>query len=727
MGKLNFVIMIGLTLAASMSASAAITHRFDFEADPNDVVGGLATVLENGAVVQGGELVLAGGASPAARAVLDAPGIGINGYTEGVTVETWFTDNSLSGWTRVFDFGDTSGGDGGYYWFYTPSGPGNSRLVIATNGFPGWQTGEQLANGPVLAADTQYHIVCIYDPTGGDGGNPAMRIYQDAVEVGFNVNVTMPLSDVSNSYAYLGSAVYPGDPELTGSIAEFRIHNKVLDSGEIQFSNHFGADDAYPLVIRSRVPAYGTTFVSTTPTLSWAVEPDITAVSYTLYLGSDPNIADPNKPDVSGFSDLVKTGLTSPTYTVLAGEALANGTDYYWRVDTTAADTTVYQGAGSMFATIPAFPAFTSNPGTAGVFLGQDIVLTASCESLSPLTDVVRWYKAGTPDAEITTADPEVLIEEVTNGSITTSTLTIHNATLAREGRYYAAAANMGGTGTSANGSVVIKRLLARYEFEGNAEDSSGSGLHGTILTPSGAAATATYVASTLPGMGQAISFTGTGISNPSNATDPYVDLPDGFSDFTQGLTISAWAYPTSNVAWQRICQFGNGTNGANNSLYFTRVGTGSTLRFENDNTNPSNVTSITTGNDGITLNEWQHLVITLNANAANNAVIYRNGLPVTTGTITLPNVVTRTNCYIGRSEWYGDYLFRGQMDDVQIYNYDLSADDIAELYSDVAGPFCQVRPTYDLNDDCLFNLSDIAMFAAQWFECGLYPVTECP
>ncbi|HOK95941.1 MAG TPA: hypothetical protein PK052_09770 [Anaerohalosphaeraceae bacterium] len=696
------VLMFLLALAVSVPVSAVITHRYDFEADANDLVGGLKTVLENGAVVQNGALVLGGG-SPGARAVLDGPGIAINTYTS-VSIEAWFMDNGLSGWTRVFDFGDTSGGDGGYCLFYTPSGPGRSRLAISTNGFPSWSTGEQLVDGPVLTSATKYHIVCVYEAGGGSGGLSAMRIYHNGVLAASNTAVSMPLSGLHNNFAYLGSAVYPGDPELNGSIYEFRIYDKALNPGEVRFTNHFGENNAYPLVIRSHNPIYGQTLVPVTPTLSWTPEANVDVLSYNLYLGTDPNIMDPNRSDVSGISTLVVTNLASPSYTVPSAQKLLNNKVYYWRVDTVATDLTTYQGAGMTFTSIPAFPAFTVNPVSAYVFEGQTAELTATCQSLTPLTDAVRWYKVGTPDVEVT-AGGDVSIQTVTVGDLTTTTLSIANVDAAREASYYVKATNAGGSAVSSSAKIVLKKLIAYWPFENNLTDASGTGYHGTAV------GNLTYAAGKV---GQALDLSG--------ATDTYVDLPDGFADFVGGLTFNVWAYPRSAANWARFLEFGNGANADN--IYFARNGTSATLQYTIYKGSTSSGTVSRTNT--IALNAWQMFTITMDASGS--CRLYKDGLQIATGTVQIPNVVTRINNYIGKSNWAADAYYNGLLDEIRIYNYALTPDEVADRYvADTGAPYCRTRPTYDLNNDCLFNLADFAIFAAQWLDCGLYPASDCP
>jgi hypothetical protein len=485
-------------------------------------------------------------------------------------------------------------------------------------------------------------------------------------------------------------------------------------------------------------PAKGATMISAVRTnadndLVFTVDsPNIAKVDVQFATENDPNLT--TKPANKIVNNMA---VTPGPYTVnlqsLAADLLY-GKTYYWKVigyepnAISGLNDIAVPGPVWSFTTIPATPVFTVNPGKAGALELGSVSLSATATSLTALTlsptNAIKWYKAGTPNVEITTGITEVRGPGNTTAA---SILTISSLTPAQEGQYFATASNSGGISTSTNGTIMIKKLLAQYLFEDNLNDNSGNGLTGINQAPSGDALTPTYLPGIAPATGKALDFNGLGDSNITNTTGNYVDLPDGFSDFSQGITIAAWAYPTAAQNWGRIVQLGNGTNGPSNSLYFTRVGTDSSLRFENDNLGGA-ASSITTGNNGITLNEWQLLVITVNTNATNNAVIYRNGAAVTTGTITLPNVITRTNCFIGRSEWYGDSLYKGQMDDVRIYNYGLSYADVAKLYTDqTPGVFiCTSNPSSDLTADCRVNLADILALAQNWLGCERVPAESC-
>jgi hypothetical protein len=716
MNKLNLIILIALALIVSIPASATITHRYDFVADANDVIGGLETVLETGAVVQDGQLVLAGG-SPGARAVLDGPGIGINTYTGGVSVEFWFTPAELSGWTRVFDFGGTSGNDGGHYWFYTPSGPGNSRVALSTGGFPGWSAGEQIVNGPALTVGTTYHVICTFDPAGGTGGNAAMKIYQDGVQVGANTAVTYPWSGVHNTFAYLGSAVYPGDPELNGSIDEFRIYNKALTPAEARFTNHFGPDEAYPIALRTLSPADGTTKLPVTPAFSWTPEPEIEVDSYTLYYGTDPNIADPNQSDLSAIADVIVAGLLSPAHTVTAGSKLDYFTEYYWRVDTVATDETVYQGVGMRFQTIAEIPAVTDDPDITYVQEGADATFTAVCESISSFTSI-KWFKSGTPAVEITTADADVTISNVIEaagaGYTATSTLMIDNTEAADLGSYYAEFRNEAGPSITASAELRFKKLLAYWPFENNLIDATGNGYNGTAMSHStGMQITPAFAAGVA---GQAVDLSNTA----------YIDLVDGLADdFSGGFTFNLWAYPRTAAVWARFLSFNNGQNSDN--IFFTRVGVEPTLRLQ--------IVKGSSGTGGaldasvINQNIWQMFTVTMAPDG--QAVIYENGVPAASGIVQTPNVIARTNNWIGQSAW-PDAQFNGLLDDIRIYNYPLTPTEVAKLYTDIRTTeyVCVEDPenplTFDINNDCRVDLEDIKELALWWMECDRVPASAC-
>ena len=716
MRKSRVAVMVVLALLLALPVSAALVNRYSFipssdPEDPNaiDSVGGMDGVPMGTAAQTDGQLVLDSGGWVALPANV------LSDYTSA-SVEVWFTMDATSGWARLFDFGDTSGNDGGYCWFLTPTGPGNLRLAISTGGFPSWSTGEEVVNGPAMTAATDYHLVAVYDQAGGAGGNAAMRLFLNGTEVAANETVTMLLSDVHRAYALIGKAVYPNDPLFDGFIDEFRIYNTPLNLVAVTLNAQLGPDNYSECVLASMSPENDAINIAPSAPLNWNPLAAVTVDHYEVFVTNDPNLVDPNSAPVPALTPVYSGADTS---TIASG--LGNLKTYAWRVDTIAADTTRYVGPRYMFTTAPAGPVFTTSPKFSAIFPAEAAVLSAVCQSTSPLTPV-QWFKVGTPDVEITEADPDVTIAESTEGEFTTCTLTIANVEEADAGEYYAKATNAGGSGTSANGTIIIKELLAYYPFEGNADDASGNGMNGTGTTL-GVAPYNVLPTYTTGKVGQAVDL--------SNNYLNYIDLPDGFADFRPGLTINLWAYPTAAGNWANFIQFSNGAPVDN--IFFCRNSTSETLWFRTANGTTEN-TGIG-GNVAIALNQWQMFTVTLDASGV--ARLYKNGVryfyynnngTINTPQVTMPilNNVTRVNNYIGKSAW-GDAYFTGQLDEIRVYNYALTDDEIAQQYFVDAGVgACQNKPTYDYNGDCKVTVADFAMFATQWLNCGLYPADEC-
>ena len=159
------------------------------------------------------------------------------------------------------------------------------------------------------------------------------------------------------------------------------------------------------------------------------------------------------------------------------------------------------------------------------------------------------------------------------------------------------------------------------------------------------------------------------------DGTDDYLEAPDGFDDFTSGITVSVWAYTTDYQKWSRFIDFGNGS--ANDNIILGTYSDTDDLFFEIYNSTDSSGKVIAA--DAIKLNTWQ--MFTATCNAQGDARIYVDGQLVQQGKMATPNILTRTNNYLGRSNWSGDEYYRGQLDDVRIYPYCLRPELIESIY----------------------------------------------
>ena len=119
-----------LALSLFQCSAANLVHRYPFTANASDVVGGANGVLSGGATIAGGAVVLNG-----SSAFVDLPNNLVSNLTS-ITYEAWFTDNGGNGWARLWDFGNSSSGEGNqgtgtsYMFLSVPSGFGGVRGAL---------------------------------------------------------------------------------------------------------------------------------------------------------------------------------------------------------------------------------------------------------------------------------------------------------------------------------------------------------------------------------------------------------------------------------------------------------------------------------------------------------------------------------------------------------------------------------------------------------------------
>ena len=205
---------------------------------------------------------------------------------------------------------------------------------------------------------------------------------------------------------------------------------------------------------------------------------------------------------------------------------------------------------------------------------------------------------------------------------------------------------------TVQSSTIGARALTAHYMLEANTADTTANRLDAvTPATPQ---------------------FTGSrGTSAAISLTDStYLMLPYGVAN-TADLSFAAWVKPTSSKSWQRIFDFGNGEQ---SYVYLTTSnGTAMQLALKCNGTEHALKTSTL-----LRTNTWSHVAVTLNGSYA---TIYINGKQVAAGSVggTLSDVKPLL-CYVGRSQFKADPMLQGNMQDVRIYNYALSADDVKAL-----------------------------------------------
>ncbi|WP_168205212.1 rhamnogalacturonan lyase family protein [Bythopirellula goksoeyrii] len=204
----------------------SLTHWYTFnDGTGTDQVGSADLDLINGAKIVLGKAILSNigvdsGESGSVQYLDLPPGALPN--SGPLTVEVWFTTTAAPNWTRLFDFGNQSGGNGDSYFFYSPQTSNNdSRLVLS----PGGISNERVTSG-ATTDDGQPHLVSAVIDTNND----LLRLYLDGNQVDTASLEGTDISSITKDLAYFGRSLYNNDDGFTGTIDEIRIYDEALSA-----------------------------------------------------------------------------------------------------------------------------------------------------------------------------------------------------------------------------------------------------------------------------------------------------------------------------------------------------------------------------------------------------------------------------------------------------------------------------------------------------------------
>ena len=320
---------------------------------------------------------------------------------------------------------------------------------------------------------------------------------------------------------------------------------------------------------------------------------------------------------------------------------------------------------------------------TQSTFNGDDRQLwrllptTASCEKIKPRTPTtlkatpsattvtLTW----TPSPDTDVAAYAILRAEEQTGEWNTIARDVHDTlfvdnTVAQGKTYiYKVKAidhsqNRSAASATATATPTGERsLVAAYAFEDNLDDHSGNLMHSAHY---GAAAYTTGK------MGdKALQLDG---------SNDYLQLPTAIAHRDE-LTIALWIKWQPGNKWQRIFDFGNGEQQymfltANNAdtgmMRLAAKNGGEEQRFD--------ICSLGTYT-------WKHITLTIGRDTITAYVDGKERASTTDITIRPADFAPVCN-YIGRSQFAADPLLKANIDDLQIYNYALSPDEVATLYA---------------------------------------------
>ena len=226
--------------------------------------------------------------------------------------------------------------------------------------------------------------------------------------------------------------------------------------------------------------------------------------------------------------------------------------------------------------------------------------------------------------------------------------------------------------------------LVAWWPMDGTVEDMSGYGRHALAAVEE-----VEYYDDSAVGS-QALYF----------RKNQYLQLP---ASLVQGdeLTVSLWFNPLNSKAGQRIFDFGSDND---HYLALLPYNSASRMRLAIKNGGDEQVLDCPSR---LSLLRWKHVVVTMKPG---NSAIYIDGEKVAeTEAITIsPADVHPVVNYMGRSRNSSDPYLTGYLDDVRIYNYALSGDEVALLFGEASSIDVQ-RSMFNVQRST-FNVGGIRM-----------------
>ena len=213
------------------------------------------------------------------------------------------------------------------------------------------------------------------------------------------------------------------------------------------------------------------------------------------------------------------------------------------------------------------------------------------------------------------------------------------------------------------------EQLVAYYPFNGNANDESGNGYHGTEN------GNPTLATDRFSNANSAFEFDG---------VDDYIDVGQKtIFNNPSAITISVWIRPNNTEHGKIIAK---GFNVGSNRAGFTWevANMPGTIRFGvSDGSNYTDVLS----NNTVNVGSWHHIVGTYNGSVTS---IYLDGVLENSNTAISGKLNNETGpLQIGRenSGGSGNAEFNGSIDDIRIYNYAISEMEISDLYHEGGWP----------------------------------------
>lgn len=179
-----------------------------------------------------------------------------------------------------------------------------------------------------------------------------------------------------------------------------------------------------------------------------------------------------------------------------------------------------------------------------------------------------------------------------------------------------------------------------------------------------------------------------------------YLQLPYTVASGDE-LTVALWARLRSSSSWQRLFDFGNDEN---HYLFLTPKNSyTNVMRFAIKNGGDEQALDC---KSALPSSQWKHVVLTI---GSGRTVIYIDGEEAaSSATISIkPGDIRPVLNFIGRSQFAADPLLSADIDDVRIYNYALTADDVKSVMA--GGQLTAINaPSSDASPQTVYGLDGV-------------------
>ena len=479
--------------------------------------------------------------------------------------------------------------------------------------------------------------------------------------------------------------------------------------------------------------------VATDATLKWYNPTAYAASKYVLnFRSGDPNWLNPAFPTVvSPVVDLDLDGDPATTEATMP-LVLENLKTYYWRVISTDPNTSGtpvdYAGSTWSFTTITAAPEIQTQPVTQRVLPGETATFTIGASSTTPLT--YRWYASADNVAD---GGDTLLLSGINEAALNVPVNADVAAAILMPPYYYCVLDNGSALLTSNIVTLTVKRKIAHYTFDGNADDSAAMPHNGTWAT----LAQEQYDTG-LIGSGAAV-FTGdpnsyiilgSGLDTAPSA-NPAIDGAN------QGST-SYW-FKSTSTAEMAIMGSYNTLDNTNFQVNLNKAFLGRISTYVGGG---SRIWTKYLLEPAYHLDGQWHLVTATWDSSIPEGIVYLDGMELghsdDDGKVTLTPFENPMLIGAQNNKGVVDLYFVGQLDDLKLYNYALSKTDVAGMYlagfPDAKLCILPYASAFDIANadtelvvgdpgfvgDCSVDLFDFVALAANWLDCGIYGGANC-